>query len=226
MSRTPDINTRETIDRIELDTAVECAENGDLGTSPLSIFSDGGSNEPAERDEPNWLQRLFDADDSEGGSQSLLAGESSPFPPMFFGDEREDTAPTPGESFTPEPYPPAPALPSRASRPPRTYTLEHANRLRELMRAAPDKDPNQRRMDKQAIVKHVVDEITALQERGYTLEEVAEMLSTGGVTLTLPTLKSYLSRTRKASRKTGKSGAAARGATPRADAARPPRGPC
>ena len=42
------------------------------------------------------------------------------------------------------------------------YTLEDANRLRELMRAAPDKAPNQRRMDKQAIVREVIDEI-----RGY-----------------------------------------------------------
>jgi hypothetical protein len=56
-------------------------------------------------------------------------------------------------------------------------------------------------MDKQAIVKHVVDEIAGLQERGYTLEEVAELLATGGLKLTLPTLKSYLQRIRKASAK-------------------------
>ncbi len=77
------------------------------------------------------------------------------------------------------------------------YTLEDANRLRELMRAAPDKAPNQRRMDKQAIVREVIDEIAAMQERGYTLEEVAELWATGGFEVTLPTLKSYLQRTRK-----------------------------
>ena len=60
-----------------------------------------------------------------------------------------------------------------------TYTLEDGNRLRTLLRAAPDKDPNQRRMDKQAIVKFVFEDIAAMQARGYTLEEVAELLRTG-----------------------------------------------
>jgi hypothetical protein len=77
------------------------------------------------------------------------------------------------------------------------YTLEDANRLRELMRAAPDKAPNQRRMDKQAIVAEVIDEIEAMQKRGYTLEEVAELWAKGGFEVTLPTLKSYLQRSRK-----------------------------
>jgi hypothetical protein len=82
------------------------------------------------------------------------------------------------------------------------YTLEDANRLREIMRAAPDKAPNQRRMDKQAIVKEVMDDIAAIQERGYTLEEIAEMWGKkGGVEVTLPTLKSYLQRARKTSGK-------------------------
>lgn len=78
------------------------------------------------------------------------------------------------------------------------YTLEDANRLRELMRAAPDKPPNQRRMDKQAIVREVMDDIEAIQKRGYTLEEVAEMWAKkGGFEVTLPTLKSYLQRAKK-----------------------------
>lgn len=82
------------------------------------------------------------------------------------------------------------------------YTLEDANRLRELMRAAPDKPPNQRRMDKQAIVRVVMDDIAALQARGYTLEEIAEMwASRGAFEVTLPTLKSYLQRARKTSGK-------------------------
>ena len=78
------------------------------------------------------------------------------------------------------------------------YTLEDANRLRELMRAAPDKPPNQRRMDKQAIVREVKDDIEAIQKRGYTLEEIAEMWATkGSFEVTLPTLKSYLQRAKK-----------------------------
>lgn len=77
------------------------------------------------------------------------------------------------------------------------YTLDDANRVRELMRSAPEKAPNQRRMDKQAIVAEVIDDIEAMQKRGYTLEEVAELWATGGVELTLPTLKSYMQRARK-----------------------------
>jgi hypothetical protein len=78
------------------------------------------------------------------------------------------------------------------------YTLEDANRLRELMRAAPDKPPNQRRMDKQAIVRDIKDDIAAIVKRGYTLEEVAEMWAKkGGFEVTLPTLKSYLQRAKK-----------------------------
>lgn len=77
------------------------------------------------------------------------------------------------------------------------YTLDDANRIREQMRAAPEKAPNQRRMDKQAIVADVIDDIEGMQKRGYTLEEVAELWAKGGIGMTLPTLKSYMQRARK-----------------------------
>src|SRR5450432_4789638 len=54
------------------------------------------------------------------------------------------------------------------------HTLEDANRLRELMQAAPEKDANQRRMDKQAIVAEVLDGIEAMQKRGYTCPPKAQ----------------------------------------------------
>jgi hypothetical protein len=47
------------------------------------------------------------------------------------------------------------------------YTLETATRLADGLRAMPAKDPSQRRLDKQAMVKHLSGEITALRERGY-----------------------------------------------------------
>jgi len=97
------------------------------------------------------------------------------------------------------------------------HTLEDANRLRELMQAAPEKDPNQRRMDKQAIVAEVLDGIEAMQKRGYTLEEIAELWATGGFELTLPTLKSYLQRARK-TRAKGAAKAPRRSSLPRASA--------
>jgi hypothetical protein len=100
------------------------------------------------------------------------------------------------------------------------YTLEDANRLRELMRAAPDKPPNQRRMDKQAIVREVIDEIETIQKRGYTLEEVAELWAAKGkFEVTLPTLKSYLQRARKTSAKGA--GKAPRRSSPQGASERP-----
>ena len=74
------------------------------------------------------------------------------------------------------------------------YTLETARRLAEDLRAIPPKDPAQRRLDKQGMVRELAGEIVALQERGYTIEEVAESLRGRGLDITTPTLKNYLQR--------------------------------
>src|SRR6185503_19729967 len=76
------------------------------------------------------------------------------------------------------------------------YTLELAERLVENLRAMPPKAPSQRRLDKQALVKHLAEEIASLQQRGYTIEEVAESLRGHGLDITTPTLKNYLQRAR------------------------------
>jgi hypothetical protein len=81
------------------------------------------------------------------------------------------------------------------------YTVESANQLAAELRALPAKDPAQRRLDKQGMVRHIVEAITELQERGYTLEEVAQSLTSKGLEITTPTLKSYLQRVKKASGK-------------------------
>jgi hypothetical protein len=91
------------------------------------------------------------------------------------------------------------------------YTLETATHLAEELRAMPAKDPSQRRLDKQSIVRHLAQEITALQERGYTIEEVAESLRGHGLDITTPTLKNYLQRAKGAG---GKSRRARRPAGP------------
>ena len=81
------------------------------------------------------------------------------------------------------------------------YTVENAHRLGAALRALPAKDPAKLKLDKQGMVKLVVDEIAALQQRGYTLEEIAQGMVTEGLEITTPTLKSYLQRIRKASGK-------------------------
>jgi hypothetical protein len=97
------------------------------------------------------------------------------------------------------------------------YTLETARRLAEDLRAIPPKDPAQRRLDKQGMVRELAGEIVALQERGYTIEEVAESLRGRGLDITTPTLKNYLQRakgvggnSRKARRPSGPSSAGAK----------------
>jgi hypothetical protein len=48
------------------------------------------------------------------------------------------------------------------------------------------------------MVKELTDEIIALQQRGYTIEEVAESLRERGLEITTPTLKNYLQRVKRA----------------------------
>ena len=57
------------------------------------------------------------------------------------------------------------------------YTIETARRLADELRAIPAKDPSQRRLDKQAMVRELAKELIALQQRGYTIEEVADRKS-------------------------------------------------
>jgi hypothetical protein len=74
------------------------------------------------------------------------------------------------------------------------FTLESTTRLAEELRGIPPKDPAKRRLDKQAVVNAIKQEIVALQKRGYTIEEVAEMVRGRGFEITTPTLKNYLQR--------------------------------
>ena len=81
------------------------------------------------------------------------------------------------------------------------FTLESTTRLAEELRAIPPKDPAKRRLDKQAVINEIKQEVIALQQRGYTLEEVAEMLRGRGFEITTPTLKNYLQRAKGLDRK-------------------------
>jgi hypothetical protein len=96
------------------------------------------------------------------------------------------------------------------------YTLETARRLAEELRAIPAKDPSKRRLDKQGMVRELAQELSALQRRGYTIEEIAESLRERGLDLTTPTLKNYLQRAKGAGRKSRK--ARRRAVPPRAGA--------
>lgn len=74
------------------------------------------------------------------------------------------------------------------------YTVELGHEIIEKMRAMPPKDPAKRRLNKQGLIRLLAQEIAALQERGYTIEEIVESLHGWGFDITTPTLKSYLQR--------------------------------
>ena len=82
------------------------------------------------------------------------------------------------------------------------YTVEKANQMAAALRALPPVDDSKRKLDKQGVVRRLADEILALQKRGYTIEQVAESLTTVGLDITTPTLKSYLQRIKKRTGKT------------------------
>jgi hypothetical protein len=76
--------------------------------------------------------------------------------------------------------------------------------LRTALKTAPEPPPRPVNTTKQEIVRQLVGEIQAIQRRGYTLEQVADVFRGKGFVLTTPTLKNYLARA-KAPRK-GKAG--------------------
>jgi hypothetical protein len=78
-----------------------------------------------------------------------------------------------------------------------TYTLEQTEEMLSALRALPAMDGSKRRLNKQAVVKHMAREIAALQTRGYTIEQVVESLHGVGLEITTPTLKSYLQRVKR-----------------------------
>lgn len=95
------------------------------------------------------------------------------------------------------------------------YTVEEVDRFGEALVAMPEMDPAQRKLDKQGAVKRLKEKIVLIQQRGYTLEQTAESLTTAGLQLTTPTLKSYLQRAKKPAGK-GAAKAPRRAASPTA----------
>lgn len=71
---------------------------------------------------------------------------------------------------------------------------EQIEKLRAILKEAPEAPARNFETTKQEAVRLLTGEIQALQHRGYSLEQVAEMFRRGGLVLTTPTLKSYISR--------------------------------
>lgn len=101
------------------------------------------------------------------------------------------------------------------------YTVELGHQIIEKMRAMPPKDPAKRRLNKQGLIRLLAQEIAALQERGYTIEEIVESLHGWGLDITTPTLKSYLQRAKARRAKGQKAPPVTVGAAARTERRRP-----
>ena len=77
------------------------------------------------------------------------------------------------------------------------HTLEDAERIARSLRALPAIDSSKRTLTKQAMIKRLAREIASLQQRGYSIEQVADSLRGNGLDISTPTLKSYLHRSKR-----------------------------
>jgi hypothetical protein len=142
---------------------------------------------------------LFDLGPLDEAPPALPDIDSETLPVATDGDDTgEVTTISPGSlsAQRPDDAGTSATRPNGRSGPRRRYTLAQVNELAAALRALPAKDPYQRRFLKLSAIAEIADEITALQQRGYTLEEVASILTAEGVEITFGTLKEYLQRIR------------------------------
>ena len=73
-------------------------------------------------------------------------------------------------------------------------TIEKVEAIAAKLRAMPPVENKKREISKQESIKLLTGEITAMRERGYTLEQIAALLTEDELQIGAPTLKSYLQR--------------------------------
>lgn len=80
-------------------------------------------------------------------------------------------------------------------------TLATIDDLRRKLDELPPQAATHRAISKQEAVALLAKEVAALQNRGYTMDEIANVLSNNGLPVAVSTLKSYLSRAKSPSKK-------------------------
>jgi hypothetical protein len=85
------------------------------------------------------------------------------------------------------------------------YTRDDVEKVAEALRSLPAATKN--KLCKQGVIAHLAAEILGLQERGYTIEQVAESLRGLGLIITTKTLSTYLGRLKKRIRRSPRKGA-------------------
>ena len=73
-------------------------------------------------------------------------------------------------------------------------TIEAVEKIATELKSLPPIENKQREVSKQEAVRLLAKEIGALQQRGYTLEQVSTLLQSKGLEVSTATLKNYLRR--------------------------------
>ncbi len=81
------------------------------------------------------------------------------------------------------------------------YTEEELAVMEQKLLALPPMEASKRKRNKQGAVIRLSLAISTLQERGYTIEDIADSLRGVGLDLSTPTLKSYMQRAKEKDKK-------------------------
>lgn len=76
------------------------------------------------------------------------------------------------------------------------YTTEQLEAIAAKLREMPPVEKKKREHNKAEAVRLLAREITLMQKRGYTLDQISESLRGEGLDIATPTLKSYLQRSK------------------------------
>ncbi|WP_241136323.1 hypothetical protein [Achromobacter insuavis] len=77
-----------------------------------------------------------------------------------------------------------------------TLTVESIEKLKTELDQLPEIDDRKRVLNKREAIAMLVDDVDALRKKGYTYEEIADVLTKHNLAITAATLKGYLSKAR------------------------------
>lgn len=80
------------------------------------------------------------------------------------------------------------------------YTIAHVEGIRQRLLELPEIDDARRELNKQEAIRRMAAEVTALRQRGYSMEQIAKILTAEGLQISVATLKSYLTKAKNTSR--------------------------
>lgn len=80
------------------------------------------------------------------------------------------------------------------------YKIAQIDELQRKLDELPEVNDIEREVTKQEAIRRMADTISHLQARGYSMENIAEILTKEGLHISMQTLKSYLTRAKRVTR--------------------------